>query len=104
MLLITLLLSISLLLRSLGVILERSNLGSNQINVGHRAWPRSAPTEAFRVEPVGIKVSIELIFSLAPFEDEENHDYEGEDTDGTPGDATGDGSDIWGRSVIGDLG
>jgi len=76
------------------MVLERSNLGSNQINIGHCAWPRGASPEPFRVEPVRIKVSIKLILLLASSENEENDHYDGEKTKGTSDDAAGDGRGV----------
>lgn len=87
----------SFLLRSVGVVREvlvGSNLGSNQIDVGHCTWPCGIPTEPLRVEPVRIKVSVEIFTSLASSEDEKDEQYEGEDTDGTSDDTTGDGAGV----------
>ena len=78
-------------------VLEGSNLSPNEIDVGHRTWPRSVSTEPFRVEPVGIKVSVKVILSFAPSEEEENENYDGEETDGTSDDTTGDGRGIRSR-------
>jgi hypothetical protein len=83
------------------VILVRSNLGSNQIDVERCTWPRSVPTEPFRVESVKVEVSVKLIFSLASSEDEGTDYYGGENTDGTSDDnITGDGRGIQGQSTI----
>ncbi|KAF9650085.1 hypothetical protein BDM02DRAFT_3127966 [Thelephora ganbajun] len=87
-------LAVTLLLPSLGMVLKGCNFGSNKIDVGHCTWSRSVSTKAFGLEPVRIKVSVELVFSLASFEDEENDQDEGEETDGTSDDTTGDGGGI----------
>lgn len=86
------------------MVLERSNLGSNQINVGHCTWSRGASTEPFGVEPVGIKVSVKLIFLLASSEDEEHDHDDCEKADGTSDDTAGDGRSIRSRSITRALG
>ena len=88
------LLSIPFLRCNFGIVLERSNLGPDQIDVGHRTWSRSGPAESFRFEHVRVKVSIKVISSFASFEDEENNQYQGEDTDGSADDTTRDGSGV----------
>jgi len=89
-------LSITFLLTSIWIVLERSDLGSHQINVGHCTWPGGASTKSLRFEAVWVKVSVEVIhfFSLASSEEEENDNYEDEDTDGTSDNATGDGPNV----------
>ena len=82
----------------IGKILVRSNLGSNQINVRHCTWSRSAPTESFWIEPVWIKVSVKLIFSLVSSEEEKDDHDKGEDTDGTSDYTTGNGCSVRRRS------
>jgi len=89
---------ITFLRSRIGEILVRSNLGSNQINVRHCTWPRSGPTESFGVEPVWIEVSVKLIFSLVSSEEEKNDHDQGEDTDGTSNDTTGNGRSVRRRS------
>ena len=85
---------IPFLRRWIGEVLVRSNLGSNQIDMGHCTWPRGAPTEPLGVEPVWIKVSVKLIFSLVPSEEEKDDHDEGKDTDGTSNNTTGDSGSI----------
>jgi len=103
-----LLVLVTFLLRSFRMVLERSNLGSNQINVGHCTRSCSASTEPFRVEPVGIEVSVEvcvkLIFLLASSEDEEHDHDDGKKTEGTSDNTAGDGRGIRRRSATRCLG
>lgn len=89
---------ITFLRSRIGEILVRSNLGSDQIDMRHCTWPRSVPTEPFWVEPVWIKVSVKLIFSLVSSEEEKDDHDKGEDTDGTSDYTTGNGCSVRRRS------
>jgi hypothetical protein len=80
------------------LICERGDFGPDQIDVGHCAWPGSAPTETLRFEHVWIEVPVEIIFcSFASPEDEENDQYDGEDGNGTPDDTTSNGGYVRAR-------
>jgi hypothetical protein len=72
------------------LIREGGNFGPNEIDAGQCTWPGSAPAETFRVKPIGVEVTIEIVCSLASFEVEENDQDEGEDSDGTSDDTTSD--------------
>jgi hypothetical protein len=56
-------LTVTLLLRSLGMVLPGSNFGPIQIEIGHRTRPRGV------FEPIRIKVPIEVIMSLSPLKE-----------------------------------
>lgn len=71
------------------------DLGSDEINVGHCAWPCSITTEVGGLKPIGIKVAIEIFFSsILSSEAEENDQYDDEETNSTSDHATSDGSHI----------
>lgn len=80
--------------RRLGLVVERSNFGPDEINVGHRTWPGSIAAEALRVEPIWIEVSIEVVWSLSSFEAEENDQDESEDANGTSDDTPRDSAHV----------
>lgn len=73
--------------RTLRLVSERSYI-SSEINAGQCTRPSSAPAKALSIEPIWIKVAIEIDWSPAAFEDEENNQDESKDSDGTPNDAT----------------
>ena len=75
-----------------------SDFCANEIDVGHCTRPGSISTEALRVKPIGVKVSIEILRSLATFEEAEDDQYEGEDGKDTSDDTTGDGAHVGTRT------
>lgn len=81
--------------RRVGLVVEwGDDFGPDEINVGQRAWPGSTTSETLRVKPIGIKVSIEVLWSLSSLEAEENDQDESEDANGTSDDTTSDSAHI----------